>query len=328
MGSSQSEKTSGCEEETAAMAKDRRLKKRELDRKAQRMSRQRTKNRITHLETMVAHLKQSDDNTRFLSLMDDLSQVTSERDKLLSALESLTFTIRGHIQDATGRTASSAAEDIPAIPPQSLDQEQVLDTQESSISAIDTSNDFIGPQLWLDAEAAGSNAHTGLSDGSIDDLLSRSAFSQNIAIWPSFSDPPLYDLSPLGDVIIPTATSDCPCITQASRNGTSDINLWRAVNEVFARPVTFSQSDAVIEDDSRFDDIAIRVVLEGWDTVEHQGYITESWRKLRAVDELGWKKCRPTERLAVLRSIYMLMEYQSDPSPKRQESLPRWLWAR
>ncbi|KAJ3549812.1 hypothetical protein NM208_g315 [Fusarium decemcellulare] len=328
MRSSQSDKTSACEDETTTMTKDRRLKKRELDRKAQRMSRQRTKNRIAHLETMVAHLKQSDDNPRFLSLMDDLSQVTSERDKLLSALESLTFTIRGHIQDATGRTVSSVAEDIQAIPPQSLDQEQVLDSQESSTSAVDTSNDFIDPQLWLNADLGASNPHTGLSDGSIDDFLSHSALSQDMTILPTFSNLPPYDLSPLGDVIVPTATSECPCITQASQNGTSDINLWRAVNEVLARPLTHSQADAVIEDDFRFDDIAIRVVLEGWDTVEHQGYITESWRRLREVDELGWKKCRPTERLAVLRFIYMLMEYQSNPSPKRQESLPRWLWAR
>ncbi|KAF4466474.1 hypothetical protein FALBO_6657 [Fusarium albosuccineum] len=324
MRSSQSDKTSACEDEPADLTKDRRLKKRELDRKAQRMSRQRTKNRITHLESMVAHLKQSDDNTRFLSLMDDLSHVTGERDKLLAALESLTFTIRGHIQDATGRT-SSAAEDIPVTPPHSLSQTQVLDTQASSNPATDASDDFIDPQLWLDSDLGVQDSHT---DNSIDDALCQPTLSQGVALLPALLDPTPYNLYQLRDVIIPTPVSECPCITQASTNMTSDINLWRAVNEVLGRPLTRSQRDTGIEDDVKFDDTIVRVVLEGWDTVGDQGLITESWRRVQEVDELGWKKCGPIERLAVLRFVYMLVEYQSDPSLRRQASLPRWLWAR
>ncbi|KAK7433037.1 hypothetical protein QQZ08_000510 [Neonectria magnoliae] len=83
------DKPSTCDV-TEDTIKDRRLKKRELDHKAQHLARERTKSRITHLEAMVTHLKQSDANSRVLSLTNHLSQATSDRDKLLNALESLT----------------------------------------------------------------------------------------------------------------------------------------------------------------------------------------------------------------------------------------------
>ncbi|SCO54199.1 uncharacterized protein FFNC_15387 [Fusarium fujikuroi] len=88
-------------------AEARRLKKRELDRKAQRLARERTKSRIAQLESMVDNLRQDDSNAQIATLMDQLDKVTKERDKLLQVLHSLGSTIRQHIGDTNGATTAS-----------------------------------------------------------------------------------------------------------------------------------------------------------------------------------------------------------------------------
>ncbi|WKT54073.1 hypothetical protein QSH57_004657 [Fusarium oxysporum f. sp. vasinfectum] len=80
-------------------AEARRLKKREVDRKAQRSARERTKRRIAQLESMVENLRQNDTPAQITSLMDQLGHVTQERDKLLGVLDSLGSTIRCHLVD-------------------------------------------------------------------------------------------------------------------------------------------------------------------------------------------------------------------------------------
>ncbi|KAK7416165.1 hypothetical protein QQX98_005362 [Neonectria punicea] len=162
MGSSTSGKPSACNVSEDTI-KDRRLKKRELDRKAQRLARERTKNRMTHLEAMVTHLQQSDANSRVLSLTNHLSQVTSDRDKLLNALESLTFTIRSHIQDATRGAErvfpSTTVENGPALAPQSPDVTSPalpLDVHASSIPTADAPYDLLDPQMSANGKAGSS----------------------------------------------------------------------------------------------------------------------------------------------------------------------------
>lgn len=94
-------------------AEARRLKKREYDRKSQRLARERTKGRIAQLEVMVESLRQADSNARVASLMDQLGQVTMERDGLLQVLDSLDSTIRRHIcGSATSEPASDTRSEL------------------------------------------------------------------------------------------------------------------------------------------------------------------------------------------------------------------------
>ncbi|KAI3573087.1 hypothetical protein IWW34DRAFT_636189 [Fusarium oxysporum f. sp. albedinis] len=89
------------DETQRARAEARRLKKREVDRKAQRSARERTKRRIAQLESMVENLRQNDTEAQITSLMDQLGHVTKERDTLLGVLDSLGSTIRCHLVDLT-----------------------------------------------------------------------------------------------------------------------------------------------------------------------------------------------------------------------------------
>jgi hypothetical protein len=94
-------------ETSLSTAEARRLKKRELDRKAQRLARQRTKSRIAQLERTVDQLRQSDSNAQVHTLIDELEKVTKERDNLLQVLDFLGSTIRSHLGDSNTSAAST-----------------------------------------------------------------------------------------------------------------------------------------------------------------------------------------------------------------------------
>ncbi|RMZ81318.1 hypothetical protein DV737_g2605, partial [Chaetothyriales sp. CBS 132003] len=70
------------QDSTGAKATARKLKKRELDRKAQRLARERTKNRIHELESMVELLKADAFNPELFNLVTTLNQVKQQRDEL------------------------------------------------------------------------------------------------------------------------------------------------------------------------------------------------------------------------------------------------------
>ncbi|RSM17466.1 hypothetical protein CDV31_003715 [Fusarium ambrosium] len=309
--------------------KDRRIKKRELDRKAQRMARERTKNRITHLEAVVAHLKQGDTDSRILSLMDHLSRVTDERDKLLSAMESLSFVIRSHIQDVTGGAdrggSSSTVEKNPILPAQSHNTVGIAsfpDTHAPSILPTDTFMDLLDPQLLLDTELGLSASGTGLGNGDLsDDFLSDPYSSQEMATMPTILGTLPWEISPQEDVIVPPAPPECSCSTSGNTN------LWRAANEALTRSCWDTRPEPEMGD-VNCEDIVIRAITEGWESVESRGAMMESWYRLRKVDDMFWHKCQPIERLAILTLISWIIEQPGGPSPKRQASLPGWLRAR
>ncbi|KAK1704909.1 hypothetical protein BDP67DRAFT_417096, partial [Colletotrichum lupini] len=98
--------TTSCTQDTAARSPGRtsqtaatsqRLKKREYDRKAQRVAREKTKNRIAQLESLVAKLSQQDDTATTASLMAELSRVTEQRNKLMRCLKTTSSLFNDHV---------------------------------------------------------------------------------------------------------------------------------------------------------------------------------------------------------------------------------------
>ncbi|KAL2682806.1 hypothetical protein Neosp_007261 [[Neocosmospora] mangrovei] len=281
MGSAKKNKASASDVSEDAV-KDRRLKKRELDRKAQRMARERTKNRITHLEAVVAHLKQGDTDSRILSLTNHLSRVTNERDKLLSAMESLSFVIRSHIQDATGGAdqvvSSSAVDGIPVLPAQShyaAETTSFPDTHEPSAPSDDTFTNLLDPQMWLDTELGLPASSTELGNGDFsDEVLNDPYSSQEMSIVPTLLDTLPWDMIPREDVIVPPSTPECSCATSEATN------LWRAANEALTQSGWDSLQRPMIED-ANGEDVVIRAITEGWESVESRGIMMEYWYGLR-----------------------------------------------
>ena len=75
----------------------RKLKKRELDRNAQRVARERTKKRIQELESLVEQLKADAVNPELSNLMVTLNQVTKQRDELQSVIHSIGQAVQRHV---------------------------------------------------------------------------------------------------------------------------------------------------------------------------------------------------------------------------------------
>lgn len=87
----------------------RRLKKREVDRKCQRMARDRTKAHIAHLEKLVEEFQKQDEPGHVSALMTKLTQVQKERDELARTVSNIArLAYRPRIEAGTDDETESA----------------------------------------------------------------------------------------------------------------------------------------------------------------------------------------------------------------------------
>ncbi|KAM0190286.1 hypothetical protein ACHAPA_010762 [Fusarium lateritium] len=323
-----------------ATAEARRLKKRELDRKAQRLARERTKSRIAQLENMVDNLRQNDSNSQIATLMDQLGQVTKERDNLLNVLDSLGSTIRRHIGDSTtNEPASDVSESSvhisqgPTHPPMA---DRVLPITTRALSETSCSTLL---ELPMDPPPPNPFAYDSWTYSTSTDQYSTTLAYDNTMLPPSEASyipiqPLLPEMTPStpeeSDVIVPKSPVPCHCSSPTSCESSfhrGNPNIWRAVNEILHKPTRLSEEELAIEVYDG-EDIAVKAVVEGWDSVESAGRMTPTWRKLRSTDELCFSRCADTERLAAIRMCHTLLTYHGDPTLARRDTLPRWLWNR
>ncbi|KAF5602381.1 uncharacterized protein FSUBG_7688 [Fusarium subglutinans] len=337
-------------ETQTSTAEARRLKKRELDRKAQRLARERTKSRIAQLESMVDNLRQDDSNAQIATLMDQLGKVTKERDNLLQVLDSLGSTIRRHIGDTNSATSTSeprseTKSESPAYAgqSQSASNERIVPIM-TQRAASETSNSTI---LELPINHNHNHGHPPPHDPFSYDgwnyAVSTEHYPTSMAFDNSILPPagngfiPIQPLLPNlpptpeeDDVIIPKAPVLCHCSSPTScASAYHDVkpNIWRAINEVLVKPTKLSAEELAIEEYNA-EDIPVRALIEGWDSIERAGKMTPTWRKLRRADELCFTNCADTERLAAMRICHLLITYHGDPTMERRATLPRWYWNR
>ncbi|RGP77165.1 hypothetical protein FLONG3_4680 [Fusarium longipes] len=326
-------------ETSPATAEARRLKKRELDRKAQRLARERTKSRIAQLESMVDNLRQSDSNAQMSTLMDELSKVTKERDSLLQVLDSLGSTIRRHLGDSNTNEpspdikseASSQATPrayVPAEPSSStLPIGTTRATSETSGSSI--------MELPIDTPANHPFAYNSWTfPVSNDPYPASMAFDNSILPQSGQGFMPIQPLLPNlptpapedDDVIVPKASGLCHCSNPTScgsnYHGVKP-NIWRVINETLQKPAKLSTEEMAVEEYNA-EDMPIRAIIEGWDSLERAGKMTPTWRKLRVADEMCFATCGNVERLAAMRICHLLLTYHGEPTLARRSTLPRW----
>lgn len=316
----------------------RQLKKRELDRKAQRQARERTKNRIAHLEALVAHLKNQSADSRVQSLMEHLSQVTKERDHLIGVLESMSSSLLGHLESAK-RGPSLADMQGTLVGPEAGEAQPGLENvqdAENSESGQDilpqpSPSRFTHPlPLRIDGSSASPNSRVWLEPvppnpgfASSQGLLDHDSHEMSFSTWVES----IFDgAGPTQEITIPTP----PFTAQAGSSGesVSTFSFWEAAEEVLITCIDSPRPDSGVEEAVR-DDTAIRAVVDGWDEVERAGQMTETWCKLRQLDEVGWNKCQPTERLAFLRIMHIMITNQAEASSEGQsDAVPIWMQTR
>jgi hypothetical protein len=322
----------------ATSAAARRARKREQDRRCQRLARERTKSRIAHLESLVADLSQQNKSEQLEAVWGQRDKITAERDALLQVLRTIdnairsNETIRQHIltKEYRGRGMGRGAGESP---PAASDGNGVKSSEPSPPNEPSPVADiYLGennprpecPETEPAGVESGCNAWENgmpLESTPTDFELVPGQF---IPASPTTLAP-----SPLAEFalqrIITTEAHLCECSASSTSAGWPHVNLWKFANETLSEPTELSSHDIRREADFEYD-IPIRAVLEGWDAAVEaaDGKLPPSWHMLRRIDETLFSTCAKTERLAILRSMHCLLLAHKDPSPSRLSGLPAW----
>ena len=277
----------------------RRLKKREIDRRCQRQARERTKLRIAYLESLVDNLRQDDADERSVALMKRLADTEKERDALAQTLKEIQKALRAHGPEIKIEPESDE---------HSRDHEHDLELDEGSPPEHSNTD---GPLYASLCRESSSNSY---------ESQARSS-AETIELLQTTKDRVETELPKVCDDI-------CECCREA-RDSLTGVpkSLWRYANNALLEPYK-GQSPITPEEDLLAEDMPVRIVLEGWDAVDQQYGLPVSWKFLRQIDEGLFAQCAPTERLAILRTMHLLLQYHRDPRPERRAKLPPWFLAR
>lgn len=281
----------------------RRAKKRELDRLAQRAARERTRSRIAHLEATVQAMAQKESDDRASTLVEQLADMTRQRDDLAKAVSSIEAVIRGHREAEKGTRGQN--EDLP----------QAMCSGDADLAVGIGSMEF--PEDGFDLALT----------ESLDDLTSPAVPS--LLPWTGAVEV-ISDDTPLGHspfVIIPEPEKICDCVAPPSMPPPGHSSIWRRANETLSGQEPLPRHMLQYEDDCG-EDIPIRAILEGWDTVERAQELPPLWKRLRRIDQLQFSSCGRMERLAILRLMHRLLRYQVEPTADQFSKLPPWFLSR
>ena len=77
-------------------------------------------------------------------------------------------------------------------------------------------------------------------------------------------------------------------------------------------------------EDCLSEDIPIRVVFQGWDSIGERWELPPFCQIIRVLDELIFGKFDRVARLASLRDVQLSVRYHSDSSPERERTMPKF----
>jgi hypothetical protein len=285
---------------TSAEVSARRLKKREIDRKCQRQARERTRSRIAHLESLVENLQQADADERNAALLKRLADVEKERDVLASTLKGVQKAIFG--MDALDDTPSLRRETSDLEPATTSNIDMFASNNRRDHSLTDVASSPTSPTM-----------------GSVPPHTDIGPSSQNTRNM-SFSTQ-AEPLRPELPIHIQNDTCDCCRVANPPNHHTH--NYWRVANDTLM--TNFKRLSPILpEEDILAEDIPVRAIVEGWDSVSQEMELPASWKIMRRIDEQLFKKSGLKERLAILRTLHLMLQYHRDPTAERRARVPPW----
>lgn len=293
----------------------RRLKKRELDRRCQRMARERTKQRIAYLEELVDNFRKQDASGQVANLMKQLADVQKERDELAKTIKTIANSLRGHevLNTDTSKSVDGEAKDETSADEVLIHGPAALPRPGNSIRTIPADDTL------TDVAIDGSPDEGPLM---LDDNLRQEPAASPAEEGGTFASPELLDPDP----VFPKAEESCDCCPRNAPPGyRPPPNIWRHACEALSTRERLP-ADIMRMEDAYAEDIPVRAILEGWDSVTafYCGRLPPLWQKLRQVDEIVFVGMEIKERLACLRFMHLLYSYHSEPTPERRKKLPTW----
>ncbi|KAF1984847.1 hypothetical protein K402DRAFT_119695 [Aulographum hederae CBS 113979] len=333
----------------------RRLKKREADRRCQRAARERTRSRIAALEALVEDLRRQDSSQQVAGLLQKLSHLSNDRDRLARALGSIEAAVKKSKVEAEEAAGAGGEGDgdgggdgdrgFPGSG--SLNLGTFTDSRmRPGDVEVDVDVDFDSPDSLVDLamleqsvtgenwpengilEQNGGELDTGTIPTSQAELHMDSCMtSTGYNSW-ALSAPTMPQdlLAPPAPPVQSAPAVECECGQFKHNLQTADgKSLWQFTNETLHESYTL-HPDIIRLEEALAEDIPVRAVELGWPAVEARmnGKLPPLWRKLRRNDEKLFASCGKKERLAILRMMHMMMLYHADPTPERRAMIPAW----
>jgi hypothetical protein len=318
-------------------ASERRLRKRESDRKCQRLSRQRKNSRIAYLESLVEQLQEADTSGQLDALVQRISHLQKERDSFegkLKAIEGILMPAQAQTQDEAEalRTPNAVSAEVQT---------------ESAAAAFSLASSEEGTHLPSDlGDSMVSESHNEFLFPLANPLLPEKVDSRKYQndvpnTWlekPPMDAPRTTFQRPYLGMPYPTVSTwstsllsrrSCEC-GQARALKVLDRNHWYHGNATLGAWMKWPSPVPNFPDaDPDHEDTPIRAVLEGWDAVEHRGNMHPVWRLLRAMDDSLFRYAEGSlNRVGILFGVSRLLLAHMDQSRVLYSKLPPYFLER
>lgn len=314
-------------------------RKRELDREAQRTIRERTKNHIAHLESLVQQL-QGDRGTQVQQLVAQLNESRAEVNRLKDALNSIVKISASVTGTTTVQNPASSLEDDnvkqetspgpplarPAARKQSTKQFSVAHTttttRRPSLNAPDISARHVfDSDVLVDSDPDPDLEHPtsfpGYDHGNTDNDGDALHDKDNVEEL---------DVVPGADTLPINTQDDQLSVSQMAaqivENSTLEGRYWYLAGVLLTQILKKQQQGGFVNfaDD---EDIAIRAVFEGWSSVMERYPLDRGWQWLKELDEaIYFHHFGPAERLMNLRNCRYKFLHQCYPDAGWDKHLP------
>ncbi|KIX10267.1 uncharacterized protein Z518_01349 [Rhinocladiella mackenziei CBS 650.93] len=304
------------------MSSNRRFKKRESDRRCQRMSRERTKSHIAYLEDLVEKLKQADASGQIGSLVQSMSQLRQERNSLankLKSIENILLPQTGSTMERTPKTEEPGSQ-----PPES-------ESLTSFHALHPIMNDSAAPFSGYTCQRIRNISANQPAAQSVEErsVIPHQLREVSEGTCTSFSTTPAEFHGGSSQLrqpqLIPSnmRASFCEC-GYAEALKKQELNFWYMGNTNLGAWMKWPTLVTPVSDDDLYnDDTPIRAMVQGWDAVDKRGNVHPMWRLIRVVDEnLFTFADDPKNRLGILYNVGRLLRAHLDPTRQQITNLP------
>ncbi|KAL5363582.1 hypothetical protein BJX96DRAFT_167599 [Aspergillus floccosus] len=283
------------------LAADRAARKREQDRQAQRIAREKTKRHIARLEARIATLSQAHGNGSVKTLLGELEKERQVNETLRATLQTIERFVNAGI---------SSAADFPISRGNGQGQNPPKPVSEEDCQT--TGNQILPIASGKQLSPASLHIEEPLNMPALSHLcLPTYAGGNGPNSCESFTNPSGFDILQTIHPSFQPVETKCDCCSSL---------LY--LNDLFER-CAYVSSPFVTEQRWRDIDIPIRAIMDGWESVCRIYRLDNVWTILRTADEVIWRRCcGAIERLAIFRIVNCMLRYRAHPSEANLKTLP------
>lgn len=253
-------------------------RRRMADRESQRAGRERTKNHIRHLEKLVESLQKTEDNDRLEALMEQCQELRGQNEQLMLVISNIGRMCKSIERPNETRTRPSFSPDVaskstmePDIHRQPLHSGATTGDLRRCVPEYEHP-----PESWW-------------NQGGLTEVGGMPSNPLLFSI-----DPSLPDLNSPAQALV-NSSQTVP--TSFSARETATETTAELVNNILSKAELFTVLSTHPDDDA---DIAIRAVLNGWNSVGQTNSLDDGWESISMVDQHAFLSCGLIERLAIL----------------------------